>query len=361
MTPERYLLLSEWALGACGAGRRPARLAAAPHSAGGAAAAAALQAAGSAAWGPRGAGAGGRALRLLTGQRRGARAAAPPHPRARPPRAQAVAYVARRLWRHAAAQLAVHRELRAASERLWRLATQGAEAAGALPADLGSPDEHGVFEHRSGGAALFLRQGAGGRWECSADRALWIPAAAADSLWTHRSPSPADQVLLRRLVVESTLAGGGGGGAPGGGCAGAGAAAALPPLELEAEGGGGAAAARDAAHLASVPAAFLCPLSMAVMTQPVVSPSGGSFDRPALMAWIRRFNSDPLTGAPLRSDQVAPNLALRDLIHAWASGCELGRGLAARGAPAPPADGHADGHAAAGGGAAKHDGVPRAA
>jgi hypothetical protein len=63
------------------------------------------------------------------------------------------------------------------------------------------------------------------------------------------------------------------------------------------------------------------------MTQPVVTPSGGSFNRPALMEWIRQHHTDPVSGAPLRSDQVFPNLAMRDLIHEWANnGSDTARG-----------------------------------
>jgi hypothetical protein len=37
------------------------------------------------------------------------------------------------------------------------------------------------------------------------------------------------------------------------------------------------------------------------------------------MEWIRQHHTDPVSGAPLRSDQVFPNLAMRDLIHEWAN------------------------------------------
>lgn len=69
-----------------------------------------------------------------------------------------------------------------------------------------------------------------------------------------------------------------------------------------------------------VPPAFLCPISMVTMTQPVVTPSGASFQRSAILDWIRQHHTDPMSGLPLRSDQVFPNLAMRDMIHAWAHG-----------------------------------------
>lgn len=84
-------------------------------------------------------------------------------------------------------------------------------------------------------------------------------------------------------------------------------------------------------------AAFIsCPCTplscfwLQVMTQPVVTPSGGSFNRPALMEWIRQHHTDPVSGAPLRSDQVFPNLAMRDMIHAWACGCAAQHGRSSK-------------------------------
>ncbi|WIA42293.1 hypothetical protein OEZ86_008307 [Tetradesmus obliquus] len=198
----------------------------------------------------------------------------------------------------------------------------GAEAAGEVPADLGEPDEHGVYTHSGATGTIYFRQcqhcGSGGisSWEFSTDRAFWIPACHADSLWyaPDGSPSSADKLLIQRLEVEAQLT------ARQGRCASAscGGATELPPLDLPAA----AAAAGDGVGgvaLSQVPPAFLCPISMQIMTQPVVTPSGGSFNRPALMEWIRQHHTDPVSGAPLRSDQVFPNLAMRDMIHEWAS------------------------------------------
>jgi hypothetical protein len=59
---------------------------------------------------------------------------------------------------------------------------QGAEAAGEVPADLGAPDEHGIYTHHGATGTIYFRQcqhcGSGGicSWEFSTDRAFWIPA-----------------------------------------------------------------------------------------------------------------------------------------------------------------------------------------
>lgn len=59
---------------------------------------------------------------------------------------------------------------------------QGSEAAGAVPEDLGQPDEQGVFTHTTTTGTMYFRQacrsssGGGMYWEFSTDRVLWIPA-----------------------------------------------------------------------------------------------------------------------------------------------------------------------------------------
>lgn len=56
---------------------------------------------------------------------------------------------------------------------------------------------------------------------------------------------------------------------------------------------------------------------MELMTQPVVTPSGITYDRQSLTGWIEAHHSDPATQAPLKMDNVYPNLALRDMIQEW--------------------------------------------
>lgn len=206
------------------------------------------------------------------------------------------------------------------------------------------------------------------------------PQAAALFFSAESHPSAADRLLLQQLQVESSLlsreaprcssasAGGACHSRPSCACA-ASAAAALPPLELpqsllaalaaddvtcviasagkarslraSLDDGGGDDDANNAAWECGggtddyntnsakgakasllvaprVPDAFVCPLSFVVMTQPVVAPSGVSYERSAIIASIWDVPVEPLTGAPLRADQLVPNLVLRDLIHAWA-------------------------------------------
>jgi hypothetical protein len=59
-----------------------------------------------------------------------------------------------------------------------------------------------------------------------------------------------------------------------------------------------------------VPSAFMCPLSLDWFTDPVVSPSGHSYERGAVVEWIQRQGTDPLTRQPITVAELYPNRAL---------------------------------------------------
>lgn len=59
-----------------------------------------------------------------------------------------------------------------------------------------------------------------------------------------------------------------------------------------------------------VPHAFMCPLSLDWFTDPVVAPSGHTYERGEIIEWIQRRGSDPLTRQPLIVSQLYPNTAL---------------------------------------------------
>ncbi|KAI8469318.1 MAG: ABC-2 type transporter-domain-containing protein [Monoraphidium minutum] len=267
-------------------------------------------------------------------------------------------------------------------QRLWEA------AAGRAPADLGEPDERGVYTYVGrGGAEIYFRRaplgggGGGGGWQWSTGRRLWLPTAAADSVWSQGSDSGSEhgsndgsehsggggggdpglvgRLLIRRLELESLLATAGAAAAAaaaaarrelrssagGGGGGGVDVSIEVPPLELAAlfaggrpagggassgpptpgDGGGGGGTGLTprglagvcgaaAALMAEVPDSFLCPLCQRVMTDPVVTPSGVTYDRGALRDWIARKGTDPATGHALAAAQLYSNLNLRDQI-----------------------------------------------
>ena len=68
-------------------------------------------------------------------------------------------------------------------------------------------------------------------------------------------------------------------------------------------------------------AAFLCPITQEAMRDPVVTADGQTYEREAIERWIlnqqRRGlpNTSPLTGEPLESTHLVPNVLLRGLIR----------------------------------------------
>lgn len=194
-------------------------------------------------------------------------------------------------------------------DRTWQIITQGAGTAGLVGKDLGEADQDGVYtrQTRSGGV-LYLRpiKAMGGldSWEWSLDRKMWIPSSQADHFWNGKyGVSPAShKILIRRLQVECALRG----------------QQPVhpvsnhpPPIDLD-------LSWKERMRLIKeAPKEYLCPMSMEIMTEPVVTPSGVSYNRPAVEEWINEHHSDPASKAPLLNDHLYPNLALRDMIQRW--------------------------------------------
>ena len=64
-----------------------------------------------------------------------------------------------------------------------------------------------------------------------------------------------------------------------------------------------------------LPDAFLCPLTLEPMQNPVVTCDGQTYERGAIEQWLRRSSTSPLTGQQLQHLGLAPNVVLRGLIR----------------------------------------------
>ena len=71
---------------------------------------------------------------------------------------------------------------------------------------------------------------------------------------------------------------------------------------------------------ADAPDALVCPITQCLMTEPaLVVSSGRTYERAAIVRWIQQHGVDPLDrGNVLRVDQLAPNLAVRQMVETWA-------------------------------------------
>uniref|UniRef100_A0A383VPS3 U-box domain-containing protein n=1 Tax=Tetradesmus obliquus TaxID=3088 RepID=A0A383VPS3_TETOB len=72
----------------------------------------------------------------------------------------------------------------------------------------------------------------------------------------------------------------------------------------------------------SVPHFFICPITHSIMLEPAVTSSGATYERAAIMEWLRAQKRDPLTSRELRPEQVSPNLALYRAIEEWIESCK---------------------------------------
>ena len=82
------------------------------------------------------------------------------------------------------------------------------------------------------------------------------------------------------------------------------------------EGGSGAAGPSQASEAREVPDDFICPITAEIMTDPVSTSDGFTYERAAITEWLRTKDTSPKTGAKLESKKLIPNHSLRSMIRA---------------------------------------------
>jgi len=71
---------------------------------------------------------------------------------------------------------------------------------------------------------------------------------------------------------------------------------------------------------ADVPQDYLCPLTLEIFKDPVITTDGQTYEREAIETWFKQgHNSSPLTNMRLQSTNLIPNFALKKLIIDFAS------------------------------------------
>lgn len=63
-----------------------------------------------------------------------------------------------------------------------------------------------------------------------------------------------------------------------------------------------------------VPNEFYCPITMELMTDPVIASDGFSYEREAIESWLRQKQLSPMTNEPLKNKDLLPNRQLKKLI-----------------------------------------------
>ena len=64
-----------------------------------------------------------------------------------------------------------------------------------------------------------------------------------------------------------------------------------------------------------VPQMYVCSLTHDIMTDPVMDPEGNTYEKTAILEWLSRTTTSPITRSPLNISQLIPNRALRDAIE----------------------------------------------
>ncbi|KAG2706200.1 hypothetical protein I3843_05G083100 [Carya illinoinensis] len=68
----------------------------------------------------------------------------------------------------------------------------------------------------------------------------------------------------------------------------------------------------------SIPHEFLCPITLEIMTDPVIVATGQTFERESIRKWLdSNHRTCPKTGQTLNHLSLAPNFALKNLIRQW--------------------------------------------
>ena len=67
----------------------------------------------------------------------------------------------------------------------------------------------------------------------------------------------------------------------------------------------------------SVPDDYICPITAEIMTDPVCTSDGFTYERTAITEWLLTKDTSPRTGATLESKTLIPNLSLRSMIRAF--------------------------------------------
>ena len=66
--------------------------------------------------------------------------------------------------------------------------------------------------------------------------------------------------------------------------------------------------------MAAAPEAFYCPITRAIMNEPVFDSDGNTFEKKDIIKWITQHGQSPITRQPMTVDILIPNRALKDLI-----------------------------------------------
>ena len=95
------------------------------------------------------------------------------------------------------------------------------------------------------------------------------------------------------------------------------AAARADALERAIAGDAGGGGEGIGSGAADVPDDYICPITSEIMSDPVSTLDGFTYERAAITEWLRTKDTSPKTGATLESKALISNYNLRSIIRAF--------------------------------------------
>lgn len=69
--------------------------------------------------------------------------------------------------------------------------------------------------------------------------------------------------------------------------------------------------------MANPPEEYLCPITLTLMKDPVIGPDGHSYERSAIVQWLRTNPHSPLTRQPMTANSLQSNYSLKSAIERY--------------------------------------------
>ena len=71
----------------------------------------------------------------------------------------------------------------------------------------------------------------------------------------------------------------------------------------------------SASQLSEIPEDIICPITCCIMTDPVIlMESGNTYEREAILKWVKQKKTDPLTNEAISDETIAPNRTIKRMI-----------------------------------------------
>lgn len=86
----------------------------------------------------------------------------------------------------------------------------------------------------------------------------------------------------------------------------------------------------------ATPDEYLCPITLSIMTDPVIGSDGRTYERSAITQWLRSHPHSPLTREPMTLSSLKPNYALKSAIERYQKGNKPPPKKIKKIVPAPP-------------------------